>query len=276
MTEKILFDSHTHINSEIYTDETRAELIAAIEASPVRYVIDAGFDLASSEMAVAHAEKYPWCFAAVGCHPHDSEAFDDAQFEILRVLAGHPKAVAVGEIGLDYHYDNSARDVQRYWFRRQIRLALELGKPIMIHSRDADQETMDILKEEGVFSPERIARFPKNGDLPDARLMMHCYSGSREMAEQYVKLGATISVAGPITYKNAKKNVAVAEAVPLNALLVETDAPYLTPVPFRGHENMAPYVEYTARKLAEIKGISYEEAAEATCRNAMRFFGIEC
>lgn len=271
----MLFDSHAHINNETYDDNSRRELIKEIEESDISYVMDIGFDLESSVMAIKHAEKYTWCYAAVGCHPHDTKGMDETAMAMFRGLAKKPKVKAIGEIGLDYYRNHSDRDVQQYWFRRQLQLALELDMPIIIHDRDANDEVMRILKEEGVFSKNRTDKFPVLPDgLPDARLLMHCYSGSRELAEQYMKLGATLSVAGPVTYKNARKNIEVVTAIPIEHMLVETDAPYLTPEPFRGKPNKSPFVEYTARKVAEIKGLTFEEVAKITCENAKRFFDI--
>ena len=333
---KRLFDSHTHINNDGYSEEERAQLIAAIEDSEVAYVMDVGFDLPSSERAVSDAALLPWCYAAVGVHPHDTKTMTEEIYEKIRRLAGQPKVQAIGEIGLDFYYNHSDAEDQRYWFRRQIRLANELHMPIVIHAREADQETMDILKEEGAFSEERCGWFPprpgtgigrKTGaqttqkasragegeraeaceagraeacactrtdlgatraDLgttraeacdccmeKDARVLLHCFSGSRELAEQYVKLGATISIAGPVTYKNNRKTSEVVSAIPIEYLLVETDAPYLTPEPHRGKKNQSPYVAYTARRVALLKGISYEEAARRTLENAKRFYGID-
>lgn len=293
----MLFDSHAHINEASYSPEERAELIKTIEASHVEYVADIGYDLASSKLAVEHAAKYPWIYAVVGCHPHDAKSMDDMELAMYKGLARKKKVVAIGEIGLDFHYDHSPRDTQREWFRRQIRLASELKMPIVIHSREADQETMDILKEEGAFSEERKSWFPKRPDpsgytlkksdaakasaddaadrmVDDARVLIHCFSGSAELAAQYVKLGATISVAGPVTYKNNRKTVAAVAEVPIDFLLVETDSPYLSPEPLRGRRNMSPNVEYTAKKVAEIKGMTFEDVAAKTKENAMRFYGI--
>lgn len=277
----MLFDSHTHINNENYSDEQRAKLIKEIEnAQDLSYVMDVGFNLESSVLAVKHAKENDWCYAAVGCHPHDSKDMDDMQLTMIKGLAKKDKVQAIGEIGLDFHYDFSDRDVQEEWFRRQIQLANELKMPIIIHSREADQLVMDILKEEGAFSSERKSWFPKRPGsdgtmMDDARVLLHCFSGSKEIGMQYVKLGATLSIAGPVTYKNSRKTVDVVDAVPIEFLLVETDAPYLTPEPHRGKKNMSPYVEYTARKVAEIKGMEYEEVAKITCENAKRFFDIE-
>lgn len=271
----MLFDSHAHLNNKTLTEDVRKAIIANIENSSLDYVMDIGFNLESSDLAVKHAQQLSWCYAAVGCHPHDAKEMDEMQMMMLKGLAKKNKVQAIGEIGLDFHYDHSDRDTQRYWFREQIQLANQLKMPIVIHSREADQEVMDILKEEGGFSEERKSWFPARPDgTPDARILLHCFSGSKELAQQYVKLGATISIAGPVTYKNNRKTVEVAEYVPLMHLLVETDSPYLTPEPFRGKRNVPTNVEYTARKVAEIKGISYEETAEQTKKNAMRFFNI--
>lgn len=276
----MLFDSHTHLNNEGYTEEQRQALMDEIAASDVSYVMDVGFDLESSVKAIEHARANDWCYAAVGVHPHDAKSLDDMTLKLIRGLAKKDKVQAIGEIGLDFHYDLSERDVQRYWFRRQIQLANELKMPIAVHSREADQETMDILKEEGAFSAERQSWFPKrkgpDGELlPDSRVLLHCFSGSRELAKQYVKLGATLSICGPVTFKNNRKTQEVVSEIPIEFLLVETDAPYLTPEPFRGKKNKSPYVEHTARRVAVLKGISYEEAARITCENAKVFYNIK-
>jgi TatD DNase family protein len=271
----MLFDSHAHISDRRF-DAHREELYKEIRESDLSYVMDVGSDLATSFAAVKTAEANSFCYAVVGCHPHEAKGMDEEQLVMLKNLAVKPKVKAIGEIGLDYHYDFSERDVQRYWFARQITMACELGMPIVIHDREAAEDVLRILKENGAFSSRRKAGFPPRPDgSADARVLLHCYSGSRDMAEQYVKLGATISIAGPVTFSSARKAVEVVEAVDLLHLLVETDAPYLAPEPFRGKTNRPVYVEYTARKVAEIKGISYEEAAMQTCRNACRFFGIE-
>ena len=271
-----LFDSHTHINNESYTSEERENLIKEIEESDVEYVMDVGCDLETSKMAVEHSKRLPWCYGAVGIHPHDAQNMTEETLAEIENMAKEDKIMAIGEIGLDYHYDISPRDDQRKAFRKQIRLANKLKMPIIIHTREADQETVEILKEEGAFSEERKSWFPEKKDgTKVARVLLHCYSGSKELAEEYVKLGATISVAGPLTYKNNKKTPKVVEAVSIDNLLVETDAPYLTPEPFRGKPNKAPYVEHTARRMALIKGMEYEDVARITLENAKRFFGIK-
>lgn len=259
--EKLLFDSHAHLDFEDYSDEARKEVMGRVEASPVAYVLDVGFNIESSRQAIADAAERPWCYAAVGVHPHDAKFFTDESINTLRELAGAPKVVAYGEIGLDYYRDYSPRDIQTEVFRKQLGLALETGLPIIIHDRESGGDTIRILKEENIFSR--------------ARVLLHCFSGSAEQAVEYIGLGCMISVAGPVTYKNNKKTARVAAEVPLEHLLIETDAPFLTPEPFRGQRNEPVNVEYVARKVAELRGLLYEEVVEATLLNAKRFFSIE-
>ena len=275
----MLFDSHAHFNEDSFTEEERQAIIAeTFSDDTISYVVDIGYDLPSSVQAVCDAESHVRIYAAVGIHPHDSGSMTEDILDELRKLAQHDKVKAVGEIGLDYHYMRSEKEAQRYWFRRQIRLANDLGMPIDVHSREADRETMDILTEEGAFSAERKSMFQpqnaKGSSWQSAGVDIHCFSGSAELAMEYVSLGATIGICGPLTYKNNKKTVRVAESVPLECIMIETDTPFLAPEPMRGRPNRPRYVEYTARRLAEIKGITYAEAAERTCKNAERFYGI--
>lgn len=270
-----LFDSHTHINHH-YTDDERERLVLDIEESDVGYVVDIGCDLETSNLAVKHSQKYSWCYGTVGYHPHNAKELDELTISMIENLARKDKIVAIGEIGLDFHYDFSPRDIQEYWFRRQIQLAIRLKLPMVIHSRDADMRTLDILKEEGAFSESRKSEFPTKLDgSKDARVLLHCYSGSSELAKQYVALGATISIAGPVTYKNNKKTPKVVEEISIDNLLIETDAPYLTPEPLRGKKNKSPYVEHTARRIAVLKSMEYEDVVRITCDNGKRFFNIK-
>ncbi len=255
----MLFDSHSHLDDEAFNDD-RAEMIARAREVGVDYILNPSVDLATSQAAVALAEQYDFIYAAIGYHPHEAQYFNDEIEAELRRLAENPKVVAIGEIGLDFHYDHSPRDIQRAVFKRQIAMARELKLPIQIHARSADGEVFETLKAEKGF---------ENG------LLMHCYSGSAELAEQYVKEGAYISIAGPVTFKNNKKTPEVVKRVPLERLMVETDAPYLTPVPYRGKRNEPARVLHTCEKVAEIKGVSLEEAAVVTKANALRFFGIK-
>ena len=275
----MLFDAHTHLNFEKYTDEERRSLAAGIEASEVAFIIDVADCVASAKQALADAAAYPWCYAAVGIHPDHASTYTDADIEEIRKLAADPKAVAIGEIGLDFYYGTDDREEQQELFRKQIRLANELKMPIMIHSRDAHQLTMDILKEEGAFSEERKSWFPGRpaaggGSEPDARVQMHCFSGSPELALEYVKLGATISLGGPVTFKNGKKAAEVVRQVPIEYLLSETDAPYMAPEPLRGRPNRSEYIEHIVRRMAVLKGLDYEEAARILTENGKRFFSI--
>lgn len=276
----LLFDAHAHINEERYDDKSRLDLCRKInESRDIAYVVDVGYDLTSSIIATEDAENNDWCYASVGIHPHYADDMDEETLKEIERLSHLPKVVAIGEIGLDYHYNNSEKEAQRYWFRKQIRLANRLRMPIVIHSRDADKETMDILCDEGAFSEERTDFFPKRiadeKECDDARVLIHCYSGSSEMASEYVNLGATISICGPVTFKNNKKTQRVVKDLSLDAMLIETDSPYLTPEPYRGRENDSTNVKFVAEKIAELKGMTVEEVARTTLWNAKKFYNID-
>lgn len=255
----MLIDSHAHLDDRRF-DRDRDKIIKSLEESGVELVINPGADVSSSIKAVSLAEKYPNIYAAVGVHPHDAKTMDDNTIDLLRSFTDREKVIAIGEIGLDYHYDNSPRDVQRKRFIEQLDLAKEVGLPVIIHSRDAAKDTFDILKE------------AQDGSLKG---VLHCYSGSVEMAMEYIKLGFYISLAGPITFKKARVSREVAKAVPLDKLLIETDAPYLTPEPYRGKRNEPLYVRYVAGTIAEVRGISFEEVALKTAENTKRLFNIK-
>lgn len=282
----MLFDSHCHLNNERFKEDKVKALVAAIESDPLlSAVMDVGFDLKSSVRAVEHARTYPFVYAAVGVHPHDTDDMTDDIYDEIKKLALTKEAKAIGEIGLDFHYDFSNRRNQRYWFEKQIDMALQLKMPIVIHSRDADGETLEILQKSGAFSKERQNDFPARslseeamkavkGMNGDSRVLLHCYSGSLELAGEYIKHGATISICGPVTFKNNRKTVEVVDGIPMDFLLLETDSPYLTPQPLRGKENCPNYIRYTAEKVAEIKGVSFEEVARKTAENTRIFFDI--
>ena len=274
----MLFDSHTHLNFEKYTEEERREIASEIEASEVAFIIDVADCVDTAVQALKDSDDYPWCYAAVGIHPDHASTYTDADIEEIRKLAAHPKAVAIGEIGLDFYYGTDDREEQQELFRKQIRLANELRMPIMIHSRDAHQLTMDILKEEGAFSDERKSwfapRLVDGKEVPDARVQMHCFSGSPELALEYVKLGATMSLGGPVTFKNGKKAAEVVRQLPVWYLMSETDAPYMAPEPLRGRPNKSPYIEHIVRRMAILKGLDYEEIAGILTENGKHFFNI--
>lgn len=254
----MLFDSHAHIDAKQF-DNDRELVIKRARLNDVSYIMNPGADFESSVRAVELAENNDFIYAAVGIHPHDASTMDESMLELLRAMSGKEKVKAIGEIGLDYYRDISPRDIQRKWFVEQIRLAKSLKMPVIIHDRDANEDVLKILKEEHAF---------------ETGVLMHCFSGSAELARQYVKLGAFISVAGPITYKNARKTIEVVETVPIDKLMIETDCPYLTPEPYRGKRNEPMYVKHVCQKMADIKGVSYEEFAAYTCQNAKNFFGI--
>lgn len=255
----MFIDSHAHLDDKRF-DEDRDLLIKNLIDNGIDIAINIGADLQSSINSVDLSRNYDHIYAAVGIHPHSADEADDKALEKIKELADNEKVVAIGEIGLDYYYDNSPRDKQRECFRRHLELAKELDLPVVIHSREASQETFDIIQE------------AQDGTL---RGVMHCYSGSIEMAEEYIKLGFYISIGGPVTFKNARIVKDVAQSVPLDKLLIETDCPYLTPEPYRGKRNEPMYVKYTAAEIASLRGITVEELAEATSKNARDLFNIE-
>lgn len=254
-----LVDTHAHLDDERFSEDLEDVLRRANEAGVVR-IIHPGIDLESSRIAVETAERFEWIYAAVGFHPHNAAQADDAALAEIARLARHPKVVAVGEIGLDYHYDFSPRDVQKRVFRDQLALSVEVGKPVVIHDREAHRDTMDLVMEFGRSIPGGV---------------MHCFSGSAELAVEYVgKLGFYISFAGTVTFANARKTVQAAVAVDGSRLLAETDSPYLAPVPYRGRRNEPLYVAEVVRKLAEVRGTSFERMARLTTANAEAAFGL--
>lgn len=276
----MLFDAHTHLNFGEFTPGYRKQLAGEIEASDLSYIIDSGDSVESSRQAVGDSSRYPWCYAAVGLHPDQAPGYTDEMLEEIEKLAGEPKVQAIGEIGMDLHYGRDFKEKQIELFRKEIRMANRLRLPIQIHTRDADRLTMDILLEEGAFSDERKGWFPEKvledgRRVADPRVQLHCFSGSAEFAMEYVRLGAMISVGGPVTFKNGRKTVEVVQTVPLDYLLSETDAPYLTPVPYRGRENKPYYVEHVVRRIALLKGMEYEAAARRLTENGKTFFNID-
>ena len=253
----MLFDTHAHYDDPQF-DPDRQALLSSLPERGVGLVVNPGCDLPSSRRAVEMAEQYPHIYAAVGIHPENCAGYVPGDLEVLRQLIGHPKVVAIGEIGLDYYWEeNPPRDFQQQVFRDQLALAAEVNLPVIIHDRDAHADSLAIVKE-----------------FPQVRGVFHCYAGSVEMARELVKMGWMISFTGVLTYKNARKAVEVAAAIPLEHLMIETDSPYMAPVPCRGRRNDSTLVRYVCEKLAELKGISPEECAAATMENGKRFFRI--
>ena len=305
----IFIDSHCHIDGEQFDDDRDAVVQRARDAGVVAMLNIGTGDPRSDDFrrAVAVAEKYENVYAAIGVHPHDAKLYTDAAEEHLIELTKSKKVIAWGEIGLDYYYDHSPRDVQRDVFRRQIRTARSLGLPIIIHSRDADDETVEILTEEfsrradtpvrmdaasafkkaemttplqGTGNDEIRATFLAGGTGDADRSVrapgiMHCFGGTPQMAEDLMKIGFMISFAGNVTFKKAENLREAARVVPLDRLLIETDCPFLTPVPFRGKRNEPSFVVRTAQFLAELYGVNVETLAGATTNNFLRFFDLE-
>lgn len=254
----MFFDTHAHIDDKRF-DKDRDELIRQVHEDGVDLIMNVGADMDSSAFAIRLSEEYDFIYAAVGVHPHDADGMTEQKLLTLRDWAAKEKVRAIGEIGLDYYYDNSERKLQRYWFERQIELAREVGLPIIVHNRDAHADCLEILKRKKV---------------DECGGVMHCYSGSVEMAKEILKLGMYISIAGPVTFNNATRLANVVRMVPIERLLIETDCPYLTPVPHRGKRNHPGYVKYVAQKVADIKSMTIEEVAAITKQNAINLFGI--
>jgi TatD DNase family protein len=259
----MFIDSHAHIDGPEY-DADRDEVIQRARDAGVRAILNVGTGDPHSgalELAVALAETNTDIYAAVGTHPHDARLFDDrAEERIKKLITDSSRVIAWGEIGLDYHYDNSPREVQREVFRRQLSLAREIDKPVIIHTREAEDDTLEILRAEWAE--------------PGRRGIMHCFSGSLTLVKGALDLGFLISFAGVLTFKKADELRAVAAAVPLKRLLVETDCPFLTPIPFRGRRNEPAHVVEVARALAAIHGKTSEEMGEITTRNFNELFQL--
>lgn len=252
----MIFDTHAHYDDEQF-DEDRAALLSSMYSHNVGTIINVGASLDGCRTSVALAEQYDFIYAAVGVHPDEVGGLDEAFLQWMRETAcSKPKVVAIGEIGLDYHWDVEPREIQKKWFLRQMDLARELSLPIIVHSRDAAKDTYDMIAEHG----------------KDLSGVIHCYSYSPEMAEEYVKLGYHIGLGGVVTFKNAKKAKETAAVIPLEWILLETDAPYMAPTPFRGKRNNSILIDYVAEEIAQIKGISKDEVIAVTEENARRLF----
>ncbi|MCC5467672.1 TatD family hydrolase [Pelosinus baikalensis] len=253
----MLFDSHAHIDDEKF-DIDREEVIQRAIDNGVTGIINVGASMESSARSIALAEKYEGIYAAVGIHPHDAKDALDTDYEQLVRWTALDKVVAIGEIGLDYYYDFSPREVQRSVFIHQLDVARQTNMPFIIHDRDAHGDLLEILKKEA----------------KGLKGVLHCFSGSLEMANEVIKMGLYISIAGPVTFKNAAKLPEIVTKVPLEYLLVETDSPYLTPQPYRGKRNEPAYVKLVAEQVANLRGIEMDVLAKATSENVKKLFGI--
>ena len=252
----MIFESHAHLDDERF-DKDRDEVIKKASEKGVKGIINVGADLMSSRASLGLAEKYGFICASCGIHPHEAFSYDDNAEKELITLLRHKRTVAVGEIGLDYHYENTDKEIQKNAFRRQINIANEFSYPLIIHDREAHKDCLDILKEE---------------KAQNIRGVFHCYSGSAEMVKEILKLDFYISFTGVVTFKNARKVIEAVREVPCERLLVETDCPYLSPVPNRGKRNHPGNLTYIIEKIADIKGMNYNDLCKVTWENTLELF----
>jgi len=256
----MIFESHAHYDDKQF-DSDRDTLLNSLRENGIEYVVNIGADIRTTKNSIELAKKYPFVYAAAGIHPSDVKYFNKKDFQWLKAQTADEKCVAIGEIGLDYYWDKEkeVRDLQKYWFVRQMDLAREVGLPLVIHSRDAAKDTLDIMRAE---KAEEIGG------------VIHCFSYSPEIAREYVKKGFYIGIGGVVTFNNAKNLKEVARETPLEKILLETDCPYLAPVPVRGKRNSSLNLVYVAREIARIKNVDYQEVVDVTCNNAKAMYRI--
>lgn len=254
-----IFETHAHYDDEWF-HEDREKLLESLPDNGIETVVNIAASLDSIPTTIALAEKYDYIYAAIGVHPSETKDLTEENFSIVRQMAQHEKAVAVGEIGLDYYWDETDRNVQKYWFERQIELARELKKPLVIHSRDAAKDTMDMMK--ALHTQEMGG-------------VIHCFSNSVEMAREYIKMGFYIGVGGVVTFKNARVLKEVVQEIPLERIVLETDSPYLAPVPYRGKRNCSLYLPYVVAAICELKQVSEEDVVRITNKNAHNLYRLE-
>lgn len=253
----MIFETHAHYDDEQF-DMDRETLLLSMPEQGVGTIVNVSATYASCQRVVDLVQKYPFMYAAVGIHPDEVGSLNEERFQQMKELCKQEKVVAVGEIGLDYYWDNESHDLQKEWFVRQLDLARELNLPVLIHSREAAADTMEIMKQYG----------------QGLKGVIHCFSYSKEMAAEYVKMGFYIGVGGVVTFKNARKLKETVQEIPLTSIVLETDCPYLAPVPYRGKRNNSAYIKYIAEEIAGIKGVSYEEVVEQTEKNARDLYNL--
>ena len=254
-----IIDTHAHYDAEAF-DHDRSEVLSSLPGQGVAAVVNVGASMKGALDSAALATQWPFVYCAAGIHPDDTGELDEAGLAAVRRLCSHTKCVAVGEIGLDYYWMKQPKDVQQYWFRRQMELSVETGLPINVHSRDAAQDTFDMVKKYHAGTTGGI---------------IHCFSGSAQMAAEYVKMGYYIGIGGVVTFKNGRVLKEVAAAVPEDRIVTETDAPYLAPVPFRGKRNMSGYIRYVIGEIASLRGRAPEDMARILLENGCRVYNIE-
>lgn len=254
----MIFDTHAHYDDEAFDDD-REKLLAAMPENGVEFIVNVSSDLTSVHKTLELAERFPFIYGAVGVHPSETENLTEEDIQWLKSMAVAPKVVAIGEIGLDYYWKEPDRAIQRKWFERQLSLADEVKLPVIIHSREAAQDTLAVLKG---WQDKRI------------KGVIHCFSYTKETAREYLDMDYYFGIGGVLTFKNARKLAEAVEYIPMDRILLETDCPYLAPEPYRGKRNESAYIDFTARKLAEVKGLPKEEVLAQTMRNAKDFYGI--
>jgi len=254
----MLIDTHAHLDDEKFSEDQEEVIQRALD-NGIKTIINIGYDKNTIQSTLQLVDRYDFIYGAIGWHPNNAHEMSEDDFDWLDKQLDHPKVLAIGEIGLDYYWDYAPKDIQQDVFRRQIQLAKKKGLPIVIHDRDAHQDVCQIIKEEGIKEIGGI---------------MHSFSGSVEMAFECIEQGFYISFSGPVTFKNAKKPKEVAAQIPLEKLLIETDSPYLTPEPFRGKRNESAYVKYVAEKIAELRGMEFDQIAKITTENARKIFKL--
>lgn len=255
---KKIFDTHAHYDDGAF-DNDREELLASMKDQGVERIVNVSANLREIQETLKLIERYPFFYGAAGVHPDDTKELNEENFEQVRRAAMHEKVVAIGEIGLDYYWESSDRETQKKWFLRQLELARELDKPVIIHSREAARDTLELIRQAGG---------------PDFSMVIHCFSYSTELAREYLDMGYYLGIGGVVTYKNARKLKEVVSCMPLDRILLETDAPYLTPVPFRGKRNSSEKICYVVEEIARLKNVSTDEVLETTWNNACRFYRL--
>ncbi|HBA98191.1 MAG TPA: hydrolase TatD [Lachnospiraceae bacterium] len=254
----MIFETHAHYGDDQFNND-RHELLMSMAENGIGNIVEVGAGVNSTKDAIALSEKYDFIYSAVGIHPSETADIDESIIEWLLSLSSKKKVVAIGEIGLDYHYNEPERNIQKKWFKRQLALAKEAGLPVIIHSRDAAEDTLDIIKSDCAI---------ENGGV------IHCFSYSWEMAHIYLNMGFYLGIGGVITFKNSRKLVEVVEKAPIDRIVLETDAPYLAPGPYRGRRNCSVYLKYVIDAVAEIKGITQQEIIDITEKNAKKLYRL--
>lgn len=255
----MIFESHAHYDDKAF-DEDREELLNSFHDAGIESVVNIGSTIEGSKKTIELTKEYPFIYGSIGVHPSETTDMNEDDMNWLRQMSSQDKIVAIGEIGLDYYWDTVEKEIQKHWFERQMELAKEVHLPVVIHSRDAAKDTFEMIK---------------SAKLDECNGVIHCYAYSRELAKQYIDLGYYIGIGGVLTFKNSRKLKEVVEYIPLESILLETDAPYLSPEPNRGRRNSSLNLKYIAREIAKLKDIDYEEVIETTKNNAIKLFNIE-